>query len=78
MTAVLHKWGNSIGVRFPRGLLNDYSLKAGSKVELKESPEGIFIMPEETVSLSRLLSGITNENIHSEIETGTAVGKEIW
>jgi antitoxin MazE len=78
MTTVLQKWGNSIGIRLPRRLLNDYSLRIGSKVELKESQDGIFMMPEETNSLSHLLSGITEENIHAEIETGIAVGKEIW
>jgi antitoxin MazE len=78
MTAVLQKWGNSIGVRLPNVLIRDYSLREGSRVELRESPNGIFIMPEEKQSLSRLLSGITVDNIHSECETGAPLGKEIW
>jgi len=32
----------------------------------------------KTPSLEELLAGITEENIHREIDFGPAVGKEVW
>ena len=29
-------------------------------------------------SLDEMLSVITDENLHSEIETGNAIGNEVW
>lgn len=33
---------------------------------------------EEQLSLEKLLDGITEENIHHEVETGIPVGSEVW
>ncbi|MGH9937666.1 MAG: AbrB/MazE/SpoVT family DNA-binding domain-containing protein [Blastocatellia bacterium] len=32
----------------------------------------------ETPSLEKLLEGITEQNLHREIDYGPAVGKEVW
>ena len=30
------------------------------------------------LTLDQLLAGVTDENLHDEVETGQAVGKEVW
>lgn len=38
----------------------------------------IFPAPKPKPTLEELLAEATEENLHSEIETGTPVGKEVW
>ena len=38
----------------------------------------IEFIDEKEYSLEQLLSGITEQNCHAEIDTGSAVGKEDW
>jgi antitoxin MazE len=33
---------------------------------------------EDSLTLEQLLAGVTEDNIHEEIDTGNPVGKEIW
>jgi antitoxin MazE len=35
-------------------------------------------VPETRFTLDQLLSGVTDENVHSEFETGSAIGREAW
>ena len=35
-------------------------------------------VPEETYQLDDLLKGITEDNIHEEIDFGRPEGKEVW
>ncbi len=30
------------------------------------------------LTLEQLLAGVTDENLHHEVETGQAIGKEVW
>jgi antitoxin MazE len=78
MVATVKKWGNSLGLRLPNAIVKGYSLEDGSKVELQNVNNGIFILPKRKTSLDTLIAGITSANKHEEIETGKAVGNEIW
>jgi antitoxin MazE len=78
MDAVIQKWGNSLGVRLPKHLTVRYKLSEGSPVEIAEDGPGIKITPKKRRSLSQLLQGVTEENIHGEISTGVPRGKESW
>jgi antitoxin MazE len=33
---------------------------------------------EHKYSLAELLAGVTQENLHGEIDWGNAIGKEVW
>lgn len=35
-------------------------------------------LPESSITLDMLLTGITPENIHGEVDTGEPVGQEVW
>jgi len=54
-------------------------IEADTEVEITGDNETITIRPVKArYSLDDLLSGVTSENIHDEVDTGTPVGKEAW
>ncbi|MDR1788147.1 MAG: AbrB/MazE/SpoVT family DNA-binding domain-containing protein [Treponema sp.] len=77
MEAMVKKWGNSLGIRIPNFFVQNMSLKDGACVEMTSTNAGILIAPKASTSLSEMLSKITEENVHAEIETGPAVGAEV-
>jgi len=45
MTAVISKWGNSQGLRFPKNIMEELDLSVGDKVELKTENNRVIIKP---------------------------------
>lgn len=81
MELAIKKWGNSAAVRLPSALLESLNLQLDSPVEVFAQDEMIVIKPikkKSNISLESLLAGITSDNLHGEIETGNAVGKEFY
>lgn len=58
--------------------LKDLSLGNGSIVEIEEVNNRIVIKPLKKIELESLLSGISDQNLHSETDWGIAEGDEIW
>jgi len=77
MHAIVQKWGNSLGLRIPPFWAKDNDIKNGSAVEVIMEKEKIIILPLKK-SLDDMLALVNEENIHSEVSTGYAVGKEAW
>ena len=80
METVVKKWGNSAAVRIPAALLEAAHLDIDQSVEIREEQGRIVIEPvRPTVySLDDLVGGITKDNRHASVETGSAVGGEVW
>jgi len=80
MLAKAQKWGNSLAVRMPKKLAEECGIEADSAVEIAREENYIVIKPakKKQISLDSLLTGITEENTHSEVATGKPAGKEIW
>jgi len=80
MQTRVQKWGNSLGVRIPRGLAEEVGLGAGTEVSLTAKDGELVVKPAlpTRLSLEDLLSGVSESNIHSFIDTGSAVGAEIF
>ena len=78
MQVVLNKWGNSVGLRMPNSILQELGIKPGHQVSIKVESGKAIIEPVRTKeqNLMALLDLITKENLHGEISTGVAVGKE--
>jgi antitoxin MazE len=79
METRIGKWGNSLALRIPQSLAARLGLTLNSSVELT-SEEGKLVasVVEPPLSeLDELLAGITDSNLHGEIETGPAVGREL-
>ena len=80
MRTKIVKWGNSLGLRIPKSFAEEVRVAEGSIVDLSMEDGNLVIKVTDPleVDLDQLLDGITDENIHGEIDTGDAVGGEIW
>ncbi len=82
MRAQLKKWGNSLALRIPAGLLAELNLSENSTVDLRVEDGKIIItaMPKRKwkYSLEELLAGVSEENLHQETNWGNSVGEELW
>lgn len=79
MQTRVQKWGNSLGLRIPRGLAEEIGLGAGSEVSLSAKDGELVVKPTipARLNLDNLLAGVTANNLHSSVDTGDAVGLEI-
>nr|WP_298679517.1 AbrB/MazE/SpoVT family DNA-binding domain-containing protein [uncultured Treponema sp.] len=77
MQAVVQKWGNSLGLRIPSLWAKDNNIKNGSKIEIIAERGKMIILPQKK-SLEDFMNLVTDQNLHSEINTFEAVGKEEW
>lgn len=80
MVASVAKWGNSLAIRIPQNLAKEISLTEGTEVNLAVVDGTIVIKPKvrKRYSLNELLEAIAPENLHAEVDTGIAVGNEVW
>ena len=80
METRIRKWGNSLALRIPRSLAQQIDLEPDSPVTLTVSGSDLTISPvrRPRVSLEDLLSAVTESNLHGEVDSGPAVGKEAW
>jgi antitoxin MazE len=80
MQTHVQKWGNSLALRIPKSFAAEIGLTDHTLVEVSLSDGGLIVTPvmAAVFTLDQLLAGITQENIHSEIETGAALGNETW
>jgi antitoxin MazE len=80
MKTKVQKWGNSLGVRIPRGLAEEVGLGAGTEVSLTAKDGELVLRPgvPSRLRLADLLAGVTPENIHTSVDTGDAVGAEAF
>lgn len=79
MKSTVQKWGNSLAIRIPKSFATEIDLYQGAEIDLVLFENKIQIEPikKKKITLDELLSQVTEENIHSEVDTGTPVGKEI-
>jgi antitoxin MazE len=80
MLTKVQKWGNSLALRIPKAFALDAQLENDSFVEITIVEGQIIITPVAAPSwtLDELLAGINKKNLHHEVETGPAVGNEVW
>jgi len=80
MLTKVQKWGNSLALRIPKAFAIDTQLENNSLVEITLEEDQIVItpVPTPTWKLEELLAGISKSNLHTEVETGSAVGNEVW
>lgn len=80
MQTQVKKWGNSLALRIPKALADRLAIKTDTEVELLIEDDQLIIKPvrEPEILLADLLAEITPENLHDELDTGTAVGSEVW
>lgn len=75
----VQKWGNSLGIRIPQKLARKIALYDGSEVKILERENTILIVPiASEPTLDELLSRITEDNRHNEIDFGNPSGNELF
>ena len=78
MHSTVKRWGNSLAVRLPKDLAQTLEIKEGSRLTLEVVEDGLLIKRPRKRDLDTLLEGVTQENIHGEVDWGEPVGKEVW
>jgi antitoxin MazE len=78
------KWGNSLALRVPKVFAQEIGASAGKAASM-EVLDGKLVVElakprrrRRRYTLEQLVSGITPENRHSELEWGRPVDNEAW
>lgn len=80
METTIRKWGNSLALRIPKSFAAELGIEDGATVELTVTNGRLVLAPVTgcRYTLRQLLQHVTRRNIHAAVETGPAVGREVW
>lgn len=79
MRTRIQKWGNSLALRIPKSFAAEAHLQQDSQVEVSLVDGRLVVSPvEPAFTLEHLLAGVTEQNLHREVDTGPATGNEVW
>jgi antitoxin MazE len=76
----VQKWGNSLALRIPKAFAEEAGIRKETTVEVSLTDGKLVITPviKPKLTLKQLLAKVTKENLHHEIDTGSAIGTETW
>ena len=80
MKTRIQKWGNSLALRIPKSFADEVGIQKETAVEVSITEGKLVITPvtKPKLTLKQLLANVTKENLHHEVDTGSAVGNETW
>jgi len=80
MKTRVQKWGNSLALRIPKSFATEVGLQRETSVEISLANGKLVITPvaKPKPTLKQLLAKVTKENLHREVNTGSAIGGETW
>ena len=80
MKTRVKKWGNSLALRIPKSFADEVGLQRETSVEVSLADGKLVITPlaKPKLTLRQLLAKVTKENLHREVDTGSAIGDETW
>ena len=80
MLTRVQRWGNSLALRIPKSFATEIGLSQNSSVEISFVDGRIIVVPvvKRKLTLNQLLAQVTEENLHAEVDTGSAIGREAW
>lgn len=80
MHAVIKKWGNSPALRLSSAIMKSAKLNVDQEVTIHIHRGKIVIEPsiQSEFVLNDLIAQISKENLHTEVDFGNPVGREIW
>jgi len=78
MTSKVSRWGNSPAIRIPKPLLIAAGFSSTQNVTITATEGKLVVEPVQSprFDLDELVSRITPENRHQEIDFGASVGRE--
>ena len=78
MTVKLQKWGNSMGVRIPKSIIEKVNIEENDELIIEQQDGKIVIFPaKKKLSLSDMMDQVTPENLHTE-DDFKPEGNEVW
>ena len=80
MVTRIRKWGNSLGLRIPKSFADEVGIEAGSAVDVTLVDGRLVVRPIQPAryKIDDLVSRVSEDNIHYEIDTGDPEGRENW
>ncbi|WP_461828846.1 AbrB/MazE/SpoVT family DNA-binding domain-containing protein [Aquifex sp.] len=63
---------------YPKKVLEELDLKGEDTFELQVESGKIVLIPKKKYTLEDLVSQISPENLHTEVDWGRNLGKEEW
>ncbi len=80
MKTRVQKWGNSLALRIPKSFADEVGIQKETPVEVSLADGKLVITPvtQPKLTLKQLLAKVTKENLHHEVDTGSAAGNETW
>ena len=80
METRIGKWGNSLALRIPQPVAAQVGLSVDATVELTPRGEELIVtvIKQPRTHLDHLLAGVTESNLHGEVDSGPSVGGEAW
>jgi antitoxin MazE len=80
MKTKVQRWGNSLAVRIPKVFAEEVGLSDDSSVEMRLVKGGLLLEPSPSwpLTLDELLDAVDESNLHDEVDTGPAQGREVW
>ncbi len=80
MQAVIKKWGNSPALRLSSAIMKSAKLNIDQEVTIHIQRGKIVIEPsvQSEFVLDDLITQINKKNLHTEVDCGSVVGREVW
>jgi antitoxin MazE len=77
MITRVQKWGNSLSLRIPKPFAVQLGLEENTPINISIEDGKLILWPQR-YSLEALLSAINESNLHHEVDSGDAMGNEVW
>ncbi|MEB3174074.1 MAG: AbrB/MazE/SpoVT family DNA-binding domain-containing protein [Cyanobacteriota bacterium] len=79
ITQKIAKWGNSLGIRLPQPIIQQFGWKEGEQIAITVKDQQIILSPARPrYSLEELLQEARPDSQHPEADWGEAQGEEAW
>ncbi len=78
MTVRVQKWGNSLGVRIPKSIARQTSIREGARLEVIAANGRVVLRPQRVPSLKELVAAMKPANRPGIVHWGKPVGREAW
>ncbi len=87
MQLTISAWGNSLGLRIPKGIAELLGIRSGSRMRAKLKAGQLILTPlaegdsleklAQGIDLLKMVSKVTSKNRHL-VEEDTPEGSEVW
>lgn len=80
MHTKIQKWGNGLGLQIPKSFAAEVQVEEGTIVDVSVQNGRLLLRPlrARRYTLNGLLRRVSRKNLHTEVPTGRAVGREVW